>query len=373
MSNTAEVLIAEDSEETRYYLKRILKPLNLGITEVENGDLALEKIKEREFDVVLMDIVMPGKSGLEVTKKVREELGYLFTPIIVMTAYNDEELIETAFKSGASDFMIKPLSKNEVLSRISKRIQQRNLEREMCNARAIAEKSNREKSDFITRLAHELKTPLNAIIGYTQLTKIKSDDQEIKTNCYEVLNAAKHQESLIREVTDLTKIEAGIIDICITDIDLFQAIENSIHLVQPMADEFNITLNKPLQTKLGYLVKADYTRLIQVLVNLMSNAIKYNKADGKVNILIKNDSDQRIKIGISDSGIGIAEKDIPLIFEAFNRLGASNTDIEGLGLGLPITKKIVELMGGVLEVESVENEGSIFWLELTGCALTHHP
>ncbi|MDH5357718.1 MAG: hybrid sensor histidine kinase/response regulator [Gammaproteobacteria bacterium] len=361
-----EILIADDVESIRLYLKEILLPLNVTVTEAVNGDQAFEYIKDHEYDLVLMDIEMPGQSGLEVTRRVREELGYKHTPILIMTGLQQAELIQLAFDNGATDYITKPLSEVEVLSRLSIRLDNRRMERELRNAKILAERSNHAKSEFVSRLAHELKTPLNAISGFSQLIQLDTDNESILESCGLILEAAKHQEDLINEVTNLAKIEAGIIDIDLSAVELSQLIKESFSLTQPMADKFNVRLNFPRRTDVMYTLTADHKRLKQVFLNLLSNAIKYNKPNGEVNLLVKTTPEGHVKVGISDTGKGIAQEDIPKLFEAFNRLGAEESDIEGTGIGLPITRKIIELMGGELEVESTEGEGSIFWVELIG-------
>jgi len=207
------ILIVDDAESIRLYLKGILEPLNVSITEADNGDTAFRLIREREFDLIFLDIEMPGKSGLEVTKRVRKQLGYQYTPIIVMTGLHQPELIQEAFDYGASDYIAKPLSEIEVIARLKVRLENRRLDRALREARIIAENSNKAKSEFISRLAHELKTPLNAIHGFSQLIQSSNDNEDTLENVSYILAASKLQEELINEVTHLAQIEAGIIDI----------------------------------------------------------------------------------------------------------------------------------------------------------------
>ena len=362
--NLLKILIVDDVESIRLYLKEILTTLDVDITEAADGNQAFQLIRDNEFDLILMDIEMPGQSGLEVTRRVRQELRYKYTPIIIMTALQKPELVQEAFASGATDYISKPLSQFEVLSRLEMRLENREMERKLREAKLVAEKANYAKSEFITRLAHELKTPLNAIHGFAQLIEVETDSANILESCTFILNAARHQEDLINEVTNLAQIEAGIIDINLSEVELAEIIKEAFSLTMPMANKFNVNLNFPRKRDVLYTLTADHKRLKQIFLNLLSNAIKYNKLNGEVNILVKPLSKGRIKIGVADMGQGIAKKDVPKLFESFNRLGAEKSDIEGTGIGLPITKKIIELMGGKLEVESIEGKGSTFWVEL---------
>ena len=359
-----KILIVDDIESIRLYLKEILKSNTFIITEAENGKDAFQLIRNNEFDLILMDIEMPGPSGLDVTKRVRQELNFKHTPIIIMTALQSPELIQKAFEMGATDYISKPLSEYEVLARINMRLEHRGMERKLQEAKLAAEKVSYAKSEFISRLAHELKTPLNAISGFSQLIQLESENDSILENCEYILNAAKHQEDLINEVTNLAKIEAGIIDINLSEVSLADVIKEAFNLTSTMANKFQVTLNIPKKRDVLYTLEADHKRLKQVFLNLLSNAIKYNKQHGDVSILVKPVSVGRIKIGIVDTGEGIKKQDIPKLFEAFNRLGAETSQIEGTGIGLPISKKIIELMGGTIEVESTIGHGTIFWVEL---------
>ncbi|MDH5358152.1 MAG: hybrid sensor histidine kinase/response regulator [Gammaproteobacteria bacterium] len=366
-----KILVVDDVETIRQYLSKVLEPLQAAVTEAADGDQAFELIKNNEYDIIFMDIEMPGKSGLEVIKRVRKQLGFKFTPIIVMTGLEQPELIQQAFDCGASDYISKPLSEIEILARLKIRIENRNLDRELRLARIAAEKANYAKSEFITRLAHELKTPLNAINGFNQLIELNPTDPEsILESCAYIKTAIKHQDDLINEVTNLAQIEAGIMDMDLSEVELSDIIKDAFSLTKPMADKFSVTLKLPRRDNAKYKITADNKRMKQVMLNLISNAIKYNKPNGEVSIQVKPELDGHIKVGISDTGVGIAKNKLPKLFEPFNRLGAENTEIEGSGIGLSITKKIIELMGGRLEVESTEGEGSTFWVSMIGHQVT---
>ncbi|MBE0438795.1 MAG: hybrid sensor histidine kinase/response regulator [Gammaproteobacteria bacterium] len=366
----SEILVVDDVESIRQYMRQVLKPLQANITEASDGDQAFELIKNNEYDIVFMDIEMPGESGLEVIKRVRKQLGYKFTPIIVMTGLRGSELIQLAFDSGASDYITKPLSEIEIHARLRTLLENRQLDRELRQARLAAERASLAKSEFITRLAHELKTPLNAISGFNQLIELDTDTESILDSCAHIKSAVKHQEDLINEATNLAKIEAGIIDIDLSELALSDIIKEVFSLTKPMADKCNINLTLPRRSDTCHQITADNKRMKQIFLNLISNAIKYNRPNGEVSIQIKPLAHGRINIGVKDTGPGIPKNKLADLFEPFKRLGAENTGIEGTGIGLAITKKIVELMGGSLDVESTEGEGSIFWVNLPGHEIT---
>jgi len=358
-----KILIVDDAKSIRDYLKEILKSLNTSILEADNGDDAYALIQKNEFDMILMDIAMPGLSGIEVTHLVRNDLKYEHTPIILITGLQNPDLIKSGFENGATDYISKPLNEVEVISRINHLIENRRLSLELVAAKEAAEQANQYKSDFVSRLAHELKTPLNGIMGLTNIIKMEYENNDIQENCRLILEAADHQLELINEVTSLAKIEAGIIDLEITSVELPTIIKKTFSLIKPVADKHRVTINLPHLSDVKYLLLADSMRLKQVFLNLLSNAVKYNRPNGEVNFLVVIENNQ-LKIGVSDTGHGIKAEDIPKLFEVFNRLGAENTDIEGSGIGLAISRKIIEMMDGKLEVESELGKGSTFWIVL---------
>lgn len=242
-------------------------------------------------------------------------------------------------------------------------IEKKQSESALIEAMQSAEKASSAKSDFLSSMSHELRTPMNAIIGFSQLLEMDLEDPQQKENAYEIRHAGEHLLSLIDEILDLSKIESGRITTSIEDVSLNSAIEECLPLVSPLAEKHQIRINNLLNKE--YIIRADYGRLKQVLLNLLSNAIKYNKERGKVDITCDSKKDKHLRINFVDSGIGISEEQISAIFSPFERAGAEQTDIEGTGIGLVITKKLMELMDGKIGVDSVSGVGSTFWIELS--------
>ncbi len=249
-------------------------------------------------------------------------------------------------------------------------------EKNIIAAREEAENANRAKSQFLSSMSHELRTPMNAIMGFSQLLKInKSEpltDQQEK-NVDEIMVAGKHLMSLINEVLNLSKIESGHIDLLCEAVLLKDVITESLHLIEPLAQKKGIRIDVKINNKkiefnmlddFTDSVVIDKTRLKQVLLNLMSNAVKYNNENGRVTISYSKKNNNRFRISIMDTGNGLSEEQQSRLFIVFDRLGIENSGIEGTGIGLVITKKIVELMGGDIGVESQVDKGSEFWIEL---------
>jgi len=226
-----------------------------------------------------------------------------------------------------------------------------------------AERANRAKSDFLSSMSHELRTPMNAILGFGQLMEYDADlPEEHQDNVQEILRAGRHLLELINEVLDLAKVESGHIDLSLEPVEVCPIVDECLSLVGPLADKRDIQLShKGLKATA---VRADRTRLKQVLLNLLSNAIKYNRDAGSVRIEVRLEGADRLRIRVTDTGPGIPASRLAELFQPFNRLVAEHSDIEGTGIGLTITRRIVEMMGGSVDVESEVGVGSTFWIEL---------
>ncbi|MGM0521045.1 MAG: GAF domain-containing protein [Pseudomonadota bacterium] len=236
---------------------------------------------------------------------------------------------------------------------------------ELAQTRDQAEKANRAKSEFLSSMSHELRTPLNSILGFAQILANGkrhplSDKQRRQVN--QIEKSGQHLLSLINEVLDLAKIEAGKLPLSIEPIHVQRVVQDACDTLEANADAAGITLvccNVPSEWR----VSADYTRTKQVLLNLISNAIKYNRVNGRVEISAETQGNM-LRFNITDTGPGVDLERHHELFEPFNRLDAENGTIEGTGIGLAITRKLVERMGGEIDVASSPNEGATFWFTL---------
>jgi PAS domain S-box-containing protein len=239
------------------------------------------------------------------------------------------------------------------------------VELELHEAMAVADKANLAKSDFLSSMSHELRTPLSAILGFAQLMESGSPlpTPTQKRSIDQILKAGWYLLELINEVLDLALIESGKLSLSLEPIDLAEVMRECQTMIEPQAQKRGIGVAFPRSATPNF-VQADRTRLKQVLINLLSNAIKYNRADGKVVVDCRASEPGRIRIGVADTGAGLTADQLGQLFQPFNRLGQEADVEEGTGIGLVVAKRLTEAMGGIIGVESTVGEGSVFWIEL---------
>ncbi|OHD25970.1 MAG: hypothetical protein A2Y38_19300 [Spirochaetes bacterium GWB1_59_5] len=238
----------------------------------------------------------------------------------------------------------------------------KNAEEALRRSMIEANRANQAKSLFLSSMSHELRTPMNAILGFGQLLEMESSlDPAHLDFIQEIIKAGHHLLELINDVLDLARIESGKVDLMMESISCVPLVDECLNLVRPLASKQNITINSTCPPELT--VRADRMRLKQVLINILSNAIKYNTNGGSVAVRVSA-RDGKIRFSISDTGRGIAKERMSELFAPFNRLGLESSDIEGTGIGLTISKQLVELMGGWIGATSEPGTGSRFWIDL---------
>ncbi|MBE8717905.1 PAS domain-containing protein [Cellvibrio polysaccharolyticus] len=246
-------------------------------------------------------------------------------------------------------------------------------EERVIKSRDVAEKANQAKSEFLSSMSHELRTPLNAILGYAQLFEFDANLTSIQLeNVGEIRKAGEHLLQLINDVLDLAKIESGHMTVSLEPVLVSRVVGECFTLLQQQADTRGIRLRATLEAHENAYVTADNTKLKQALINLVGNAIKYNKMGGEVELIVSQQEDKRLRITIRDTGQGIPLARQREVFQPFNRLNAEMSKIEGSGVGLVITKRIVEMMHGIIGFSSEENVGTTFWIEMPLCQQWHN-
>ena len=231
-------------------------------------------------------------------------------------------------------------------------------------AKAAAEKANVAKSEFLSGMSHELRTPLSAILGFAQLmeTSTPAPGAAQQRSISQILKAGWYLLELINEILDLALVESGKLSLSLEPLALESIMHECQEMIETQAQERGINVLFP-QDVIPYHINADRTRVKQILINFLSNAIKYNRADGAVEVSCNEVEPGRVQISVKDGGVGLSPNQLAQLFQPFNRLGQESGSIEGTGIGLVMAKRLTEMMGGTVGAESVEGQGSRFWVE----------
>jgi PAS domain S-box-containing protein len=309
--------------------------------------LGLIHPQDRDRALGALGRLLQGEKALEVRFRVRHADGHWVTLEARGRAMADEE----GRPNGAV------MLSRDITERVA-------LEEALKQAKEDAERANRAKSEFLSRMSHELRTPLNAVLGFGQLLEMDHLSAEQLESVRHILKGGKHLLGLINEVLDIARIETGRIALSPEPVDLQEAISGAMDLIRPLARERALQIQTHLVQTEGRYVMADRQRLGQVLLNLLSNAVKYNREGGSVIVRTESLDGDGLRLSVSDQGAGIPLEKMDRLFTPFDRLGAEGTGVEGTGLGLALSKRLVEAMGGTLAAESAPDQGSTFWVDL---------
>ena len=400
-----KILLVDDRAENLLALEAILEPLGQTLVRANSGPQALRCVLEAEFATILLDVQMPGMNGFEVAEIIKSREKSRTIPIIFLSAISKEDAyVFKGYSMGAVDYVFKPFNPDVLRSKVSVFVdlfvKQRELQRqgellrdaekrelelehrtsmlesearsaaklsqlndELHRRQVALEQAMGARNRFYASMSHELRTPINAVIGYStlMLDNIYGPlNSRQKEGLQRTLKAARHLLELVNDVLDLSKIEAGKIELSLQPVMFPALIEDLFVTVRPLADEYGSTLTLEMEAE-PFNIVSDPRRVRQVLLNLLSNAIKFG--EGKpIRVTCKQTEDHGVEIAVIDQGVGIASEDIPRIFEEFVQVSESKQP--GTGLGLPISRRLAQLLDGSLTVCSTPGEGSTFRLIL---------
>lgn len=404
-SESVNLLLVDDRPENLLALEAILEPLGQSLIRANSGPEALKQVLASEFAAILLDVQMPGMNGFEVAEIIKSREKSRTIPIIFLSAISKEDAyVFKGYSMGAVDYVFKPFNPDVLRSKVAvfvdlylkqgeiqrqgdllRESQKRELELEHrtslleAEARSAAKLSQMNdelhrrqvaleqamgaRNRFYASMSHELRTPINAVIGYStlMLDNIYGPlNAKQKEGLQRTLKAARHLLELVNDVLDLSKIEAGKIELSLQPVMFPALIEDLFVTVRPLADEYGSALALDMESE-PFNIVSDPRRVRQILLNLLSNAIKFG--EGKpIRVVCKQCLDKGVEIEVIDEGVGIAKEDIARIFEEFVQVSESKQP--GTGLGLPISRRLALLLDGSLTVCSTPGEGSSFRLTL---------
>jgi signal transduction histidine kinase len=399
------ILLVDDRPENLLALEAILEPLGQVLVRAGSGPDALRHVLVVDFAVMLLDVQMPGMNGFEVAEIIKSRERSRTIPIIFLSAISKEDAyVFKGYSMGAVDYVFKPFNPDVLRSKVAvfvdlfvkqrelqtqgellRESQKRELELEHrtslleAEARSAAKLSQMNdelhrrqvaleqamgaRNRFYASMSHELRTPINAVIGYStiMLDNIYGPlNAKQKEGLQRTLKAARHLLELVNDVLDLSKIEAGKIELTLQPVLFPSLIEDLFVTVRPLADEYGSTLSLSMDGE-PFNIVSDPRRVRQILLNLLSNAIKFG--EGKpIRVACRQNENKGVEIEVIDEGVGIASDDIARIFEEFVQVTESKQP--GTGLGLPISRRLAQLLDGTLIVCSTPGEGSTFRLVL---------
>ncbi|MGB3508803.1 MAG: ATP-binding protein [Microcoleaceae cyanobacterium] len=384
---SSKILVVDDEPDfesliIRNFRKKI-KQKELEFIFARDGLEALEILSEEpNVDMVLTDINMPLMDGLTLLDRLR--VRHPEIKAVIISAYDDMEKIRSAMNRGAFDFLTKPIDFNDLEITIAKtleNVQQLKENKRLKHEKNEAEAANRAKSVFLANMSHELRTPLNAIIGYSEILLEDAQDLGYEDFVHDLDNihtAGKHLLSIINDILDLSKIEAGKMEIHLESLNIMALIDNVVSTIQPMIEQNGNTLEVICDDNLETII-SDPNKMRQVILNLLSNAAKFTE-NGTISLKVKivqnddyfmgnnsgiNSSNNILILSVADTGIGISEEQMENLFQPFTQADNSTTrKYGGTGLGLAISRHFCKMMGGDIGVASQVNQGSIFTVKV---------
>jgi signal transduction histidine kinase len=366
----ARVLVADDNKDMRAHMQRLLEP-RFDITAVSDGAAALESALGEPPDLVLTDVMMPRLDGFGLLAALRKDDRTRTIPVIMLSARASEEAATDGIAAGADDYLVKPFSARELIARVSGCIALAQSRQEA--AQAI--EASRIKSEFVANMSHELRTPLNGVVGMTNLLCDTSLDPIQREYADDLAESSEALLSVIENILNFSKIEAGCLELDPTDFELRSAVDEACSMLAEQAHAKGLQISHRVDADVPMTANGDRGRLRQILLNLLSNAVKFT-ASGEVVVHVLREGSEVVRFEVSDTGIGINKNHATHLFEAFVQADQSTTRrYGGTGLGLTISRELAHRMGGEIGAEPNEGGGSVFWFtaKLTAARIAVQP
>jgi signal transduction histidine kinase len=352
-----KIIVVDDSLLYLNVLKRILKEM-YAVYPCPSAAKMFNILEHIQPDLILLDVEMPEMNGYEAIKKLKNNAQHSEIPVIFLTSMTDERSEIEGLKLGAVDYIRKPFVTPPLLQRIKTHL---SLEEHKLEA----QKASRAKSEFLSHMSHEIRSPLNAVIGMINIATKTDDPQVIKNYLEKAGNASRYVMGVINDILDMSKIEANKLELSFAEFKFRSMITDIIDITSVRAEEKNQKIIVNINENIPSVIISDELRFSQVITNLLTNAIKFTPEIGKVELSAEKteetESEVTLKISVADSGIGISPEQQKKLFTSFNQADSSITkNFGGTGLGLAISKRIVELMQGTIWIESELGKGAKF-------------
>jgi signal transduction histidine kinase len=378
----ARILVVDDVLENRKVLCQLLGGKGYDVSSVPDGETALEAARTDLPDLILLDVTMPGIDGYEVCRRLKQDPRTQPIPVLFITAHNEIGSLMKGFQVGGVDYLTKPIQAEEVLVRVETHLKLKLLTQSLlakneelqqeviCRKQAeqAADRANQAKTQFLSFISHEMRSPLNAIIGYSEMVCEElsaQGDARCREDVSRICSSSKYLLGLINNLLDLSKIEAGKMPVLVEQFDVLRLVEDVRKDLRPLIERNGDTLEVIVSGIEGP-IRADLTKTRQVLTNLITNACKFT-AQGVVTVRLARADDvpQRLRIDVTDTGIGMSAEELGRLFAPYTQASAATSrQYGGTGLGLAISKRFCQLMGGDLTAASEPGKGSTFTVVL---------
>ncbi|OQY03467.1 MAG: hypothetical protein B6I20_04940 [Bacteroidetes bacterium 4572_117] len=360
-NNNPKILIIDDIAENIKVVANVLKKHNFNISFAKSGANGIEKVKKIQFDLILLDIMMPEMDGFEVCRLLKKDIKTKDIPVIFLTAKTDEMSLKKGFETGGVDFITKPFKSSELIARVNSHIQLKLVQEQLKKTNEEIQLANENKDKLLSIIAHDLRNPFSVLIAFSKLLVDSYDEfskEDVMIYIKSFYQTSKQGFSLLDNLLKWSKSQTGKMEITPERLDLNDLVEETVTLLNSQALNKNIKIRNKVPKNI--FAFADLNMTLTVLRNLISNAIKFTNSKGKVSVFGERNKKQ-IKIIVTDNGVGIDASDIKKILRIDIKHSTSGTVGErGTGLGIILCKEFIEKNNGEFVIESKPGIGSKF-------------
>jgi signal transduction histidine kinase len=365
----ASILIVDDDPVVRALMRASLEADGFGVVEAADGLEACRLCLDKRPDLVVVDVLMPRMDGFELCREIRRNPDWAYLPILMATGLDDETSITRAYEAGATDFIGKPIQWVVLNHRVRYMLRAAHAFDELSVKRSVAEAASKAKTEFLANMSHELRTPLNAIIGFSQLMRDGTFGvlpERYVDYTRVIVDSGEHLLAIINDVLDLAKAESNRLILVERDVEIASVVQLSTEIMSGLVRDAGVDYAVELEDGLPTF-RGDAAKLRQILINLLSNAVKFTPAGGKIRLAVGRERAGDLVVRVEDTGIGISSEQMQLVLTPFGQVDSKLArKYGGIGLGLPLTKRLVELHDGTMEIASRLGAGTVVTARFPG-------